>query len=141
MKSLNEEFRITSAQVGYMLRWLEFQQQNKGFVGVAEDVVEEYLYDINAVRKKRELIYKRKQKLDELKAQAANPAVKDVTSKTVRASVGEMAVLMMEIGVVWDAFQRGMGQFPPMPTAKGKKARESEELLEFDYEKNLEKYA
>jgi hypothetical protein len=138
MKNLDAEFKISSAQVGYMKRWLEFQQINGGFIGRDVETVEAFITSIKQCERWRDLIYKRKRKFKELQGLAANPNVKNVTSKDVRTSLGEMLVFMMNIGLVWEGFYKDQTTFPLMPSSRQKKDREMEEILGFEY--NPEKF-
>jgi hypothetical protein len=139
VRSLDDEFKVASAQVGYMLRWLKYQQENKGFVDANVELVENIITSIKQCEKWRDAIYRRKRKLGELQSDAASPKYPDVTEKDVEASVGAMCVNMLYIGQIWIGFQKLKLNFPVMPSVKGKKARDEDALLEYEYDP--EKYA
>jgi len=140
MKSLENEFKETSAQVGYMLRWLKYQQENKGFVGKDLETTQNFIDGIKQCERWRDKIYKRKRGLEELKGKVASPHYPE-TEVDLRHCVGDMCYYMLMIGAVFRSFYLAQGNFPPMPPSTRKKEREAEEFLGFGFEYDPEKYA
>ena len=138
MKTLDLELKETSAQVGYMLKWLAFQQEHGGFQDQDVEVAEWFLSNINQAKRWRESLYKKNRALGFLKGQVAAGGA---TRKDVEQSVGQMCVWMLQIGAVWINFQANVLKFDfaPMPVGRSKKDREMAEVLEVEYDP--EKYA
>ena len=129
MKTLEIELKESSAQVGYMIKWLAFQQENGGFMDQEPVVVEWFVNNIDAARRWRESIYKKNRIYINLRDTLADP-------KEVEQAVAQMCLWMLKIGGVWVDFRKNIVEFrlPVMPYGRTKKDKELHEILEFEYD-------